>query len=226
MTSSPRRGFAYYSRYRDAIEAAGGDPVTLTPEPHGLAPEASRSTLHDVDGLLIPGGWDVDPPAYGETRRQETSDVDHPLDLTEIALVRTAVGGGVPVFGICRGQQVINVALGGTLLQHIEGHDNHGHPRNELVHSIDVLPGSALSKAMKRDRVMVNSLHHQSVKDLAPGLHVTALSPDAIVEGVESSDGMVIAVQCHPEELFTEEPWAMALFGEFLDLVRRRRDPL
>jgi putative glutamine amidotransferase len=206
------------------VEAAGGKPVTLSPQPYGQLPDQAIAALRGIDGLLIPGGWDVDPPVYGEPRRHDTSDVDHPLDLTEIALVRAAVNEGIPVFGICRGQQVINVALGGSLLQHIEGHDNHGHPRHELAHFIDVVAGSELSKAMMRDRVMVNSLHHQSVKDLAPGLHVTAQSPDGIIEGIESPDGMVVAVQCHPEELFSEEPWAMALFGRFVEVVRRRRD--
>ena len=102
--------------------------------------------MHDIDGLLVPGGWDVDPPAYGEERQEETPNVDLPLDLTEIALVRAAVDAGVPVFGICRGQQVINVALGGSLRQHIDGHDMHGHPRDLLAHPIEVVPGSELAR--------------------------------------------------------------------------------
>ena len=175
--------------------------------------------MADLDGLLLPGGWDVDPPAYGEVRQEETPDVDPPLDLTEIALVRAAVDEGVPVFGICRGQQVINVALGGSLLQHIDGHDYHGHPRDLLAHSIDVVPGSELSKVTPGDRLMVNSLHHQSVKDVAPGLHATAHSPDGVVEGIESADGMIVAVQCHPEELLGQQGWAMALFRTFVDRV-------
>jgi GMP synthase-like glutamine amidotransferase len=145
--------------------------------------------------------------------------VDEPLDLTEIALVRAAVDEGVPVFGICRGQQVINVALGGSLVQHIDGHDNHGHPRDLLAHSIDVVPGSELSKVTPGEHVMVNSLHHQSVKEVAPGLHATAHSSDGVVEGIESSDGMIVAVQCHPEELLGQEGWAMALFRSFVDRV-------
>ena len=124
-------------------------------------------------------------PCMARVRQEETPNVDPPLDLTEIALVRAAVDARVPVFGICRGQQVINVALGGSLRQHIDGHDNHGHPRDLLAHSIDVVPGSELSKATPGEHVMVNSLHHQSVKDVAPGLHVTAQSPDGVVEGIE-----------------------------------------
>jgi putative glutamine amidotransferase len=219
VTCSPLRGPAYYAPYLRAIEAAGGEPVTLDPSPEGLPPETAAALVHGIDGLLVPGGWDVDPPAYGEQRQEETPNVDTPLDLTEIALVRAAVEDGVPVFGICRGQQVINVALGGSLLQHIDGHDMHGHPRDQLAHSIDIVPGSELSQVTSGETLMVNSLHHQSVKDIAPGLHITAQSPDGIVEGLESGDGMIVAVQCHPEELVGQQGWAMSLFRRFVDRV-------
>ena len=219
VTCSPLRGPAYYAAYLRAVEAAGGDPVTLDPQPNGLEADQAAAMIHGIDGLLVPGGWDVDPPAYGEVRQEETPDVDPPLDLTEIALVRAAVDEGVPVFGICRGQQVINVALGGSLLQHIDGHDYHGHPRDLLAHSIAVVPGSELSKVTPGDRLMVNSLHHQSVKEVAPGLHATAHSPDGVVEGIELADGMIVAVQCHPEELFGQQGWAAALFRTFVDRV-------
>jgi putative glutamine amidotransferase len=219
VTCSPLRGAAYYAPYLRAVSAAGGEPVTLDPAPDGLAPETATELVHTVDGLLVPGGWDVDPPAYGEARDEETPEVDPPLDRTEIALVRAAVDGGVPVFGICRGQQVINVALGGSLRQHIDGHDMHGHPRDLRAHSIEVVPGSELAAVVSSDTVMVNSLHHQSVKDVAPGLHVTAHSPDGVVEGLESGDGMIVAVQCHPEELLGQEGWAMELFQRFVDRV-------
>jgi putative glutamine amidotransferase len=219
VTCSPLRGPAYYAAYIRAVEAAGGEPVALDPSPDGLSPDRATAMVHEIDGLLVPGGWDVDPPAYGEERQEETPNVDPPLDRTEIALVRAAVDGGVPVFGICRGQQVINVALGGSLRQHIDGHDMHGHPRDLLAHSIEVVPGSELSNVLSSETVMVNSLHHQSVKDVAPGLHVTAQSPDGIVEGLESGDGMIVAVQCHPEELIGQQGWAMSLFRRFVDRV-------
>ncbi len=219
VTCSPLRGAAYYAPYLNAVSAAGGEPVTLDPAPDGLGPETATALIHSIDGLLVPGGWDVDPPAYGEAREEQTPEVDQPLDRTEIALVRAAVDGGVPVFGICRGQQVINVALGGSLRQHIDGHDMHGHPRDLLAHTIDVVPGSQLAAVVTSDTVMVNSLHHQSVKDVAPGLHVTAHSPDGVVEGIESADGMIVAVQCHPEELLGQEGWAMDLFRRFVERV-------
>ncbi len=222
VTCSPLRGPAYYAPYLRAVEAAGGEAVTLSPAPDGLPAAAASALISGIDGLLVPGGWDVDPPAYGEARQEETPNVDPPLDLTEIALVRAAVDGGMPVFGICRGQQVINVALGGSLLQHIDGHDMHGHPREMLAHAIDVIPGSELAKVTPPGRVMVNSLHHQSVKEVAPGLHATAHSPDGVVEGIESSDGMIVAVQCHPEELLGQEGWAMELFRRFVQRVAAR----
>ena len=219
VTWSPLRGLAYYAAYLEAVEAAGGDPITLDPHPHGPAPDEASAMLRGVDGLLLPGGWDIEPSAYGETRERATPDVDPPLDLTEIALVRAARDMRVPVFGICRGQQLINVALGGTLHQHIDGHDNHGRPRDLLAHPIEVVPGSAFSKVVSGDHMTVNSLHHQSVKDVAPGLRATAFSPDGVVEGIESSDAMIVAVQCHPEELFAQQGWALALFRGFLDRV-------
>ena len=219
ITCSPLRAGNYYDAYLRAIESAGGEPVVMSPAPAELGAGDTERLLSGIDGLLMPGGWDVDPGEYGEAREGAEEDVDPALDRTEIALVRGAVAGGVPVFGICRGQQVINVALGGSLRQHIDGHDYHGHPRDLLAHSIDVVPGSELSKVTPGDRVMVNSLHHQSVKDVAPGLHATAHSPDGVVEGIESSDGMIVAVQCHPEELLGQQGWAMSLFRSFVDRV-------
>ncbi len=114
---------------------------------------------------------------------------------------------------------MINVAIGGSLRQHLDGHDMHGHPRDLLAHPIEVVPGSELAQRAPDDTLMVNSLHHQAVKDVAPGLHETAHSPDGIVEGIESADGLIVAVQCHPEELLGQQGWAMALFQRFVERV-------
>ena len=215
ITCSPLRAGNYYDAYLNAIESAGAEPVVMSPL---HAPDAgdARRLLDGIDGLLMPGGWDVDPEEYGEAREGGLDEVDPALDRTEIALVRGAVAGGVPVFGICRGQQVINVALGGSLLQHIDGHDMHGQPRNLLAHGIEIDPDSELAHVVSESALMVNSLHHQAVKDLAPGLRATARSADGVVEALESDDGMVLAVQCHPEELINQQSWARSLFQRFV----------
>jgi putative glutamine amidotransferase len=216
ITCSPLRAGNYYDAYLRAIESAGAEPVVMAPAAEELDAGDAHRMLSGLDGLLMPGGWDVDPAEYGEARDGAEEDVDPALDRTEIALVRGAVNAGMPVFGICRGQQVINVALGGSLMQHIDGHDMHGQPRNRLAHGIDIDPDSELAHVVSESAVMVNSLHHQAVKDLAPGLRATARSADGIVEAVESADGMVMAVQCHPEELVNQQSWAQSLFQRFV----------
>ena len=220
ITCSPLRGHAYYLPYLRAVEAAGGEPVVVSPQPDGLEPQQVTEAIRRIDGLLLPGGWDVDPAAYGESPLEVTSNVDRDLDRTEITLIRAAVGTGVPVFGICRGQQVINVALGGSLHQHIEGHDAHGQPRDTLAHTVEAEPKSELAHATGATHVMVNSLHHQSIKDVAPGLCTVAQSADGTVESVESGDQMVVAVQCHPEELIDQHGWALTLIRRFIDRAR------
>src|ERR1700694_5190181 len=117
----------------------------MSPAPAELGAGDTERLLSGIDGLLMPGGWDVDPGEYGEAREGAEEGVDPALARTESALGRGAVAGGVPVFGICRGQQVINVALGGSLMQHIDGHDMHGQPRNLLAHGIDIDPKSELA---------------------------------------------------------------------------------
>jgi putative glutamine amidotransferase len=180
--------------------------------------------LDRLDALLFPGGLDVGPVCYGERPRPELGDVDEDLDALEMPLVRTAVERGIPVFGICRGQQVINVALGGSLVQHLDDHDIRGHGRSHLAHSIKVDPGSELGQAAGEHHIRVNSFHHQAVKDLARGLRETALGEDGTVEGVESDDGLIVAVQCHPEELTTDLPWARRLFERFVARAARKEE--
>jgi putative glutamine amidotransferase len=218
ITCSPLRVPTYYDTYLRAIEQAGGEPVRIRPLSDDDDPQAHVAELMgSIDGMLFPGGWDVDPPRYGEAREQETPDVDPALDHTEIALARAAADAQLPMFGICRGQQLINVALGGTLHQHIDGHDMHSEPRNTLAHRIDIDASSELARATGTPTLQVNSLHHQAVKQVAPGLRVTARSTDGTVEGIESGDGRVVAVQCHPEELVSDLSWAQTLFQAFVE---------
>lgn len=213
ITVHPRRGIEYYVPYRRAVEAAGAEPVDLLP---------GTPALPEVDGLLLPGGWDVDPSFYGEKPDEKVGPTDPELDETELRLFHEARRRDLPVLGICRGQQVINVAMGGSLIQHLDEHDARAIGRRHLAHTIDVEPQSELGRAAGEHKIRVNSLHHQAVKKLAAGLHETARGDDGTVEGVESDDGLIVAVQCHPEELTTDLPWARRLFERFVARARSR----
>jgi putative glutamine amidotransferase len=195
------------------VVAAGAEPVVLT---------AGSDQLDAVDGLLLPGGWDIDPALCGEKSAEQIGPLDPELDQTELDLFRQARADGLPVLGICRGQQVINVALGGTLFQHIEDHEVRALGRAHLAHKVEVDPASELGMAAGGSTIEVNSLHHQAVKSLAPGLRLTARGDDGTVEGIESEDGLIVAVQCHPEELAGELAWARSLFERFVSRARAR----
>jgi putative glutamine amidotransferase len=204
----------YYVPYRRAVAAAGAEPIDLIP---------GTMALPEVDGLLLPGGWDVDPSFYGERRDDKVGETDPELDETELELFRQARERAIPVLGICRGQQVINVAMGGSLVQHLEDHDVRSLGRSHLAHSIEVDPSSELGQAAGEHKIRVNSLHHQAIRALAPGLQQTARGDDGTVEAVESDDGLIVAVQCHPEELTTDLPWARRLFERFVARARGRK---
>ena len=194
--------------------AAGAETVDLVP---------GTKTLPSVDGLLLPGGWDVDPSFYGEKRDDKVQEVDPELDQTELSLFHQAREREIPVLGICRGQQVINVAMGGTLMQHLEGHEVRALGRSHLAHVIEVDPSSELGRAAGDHKLRVNSLHHQAIKRLGEGLQQSARGEDGTVEGVETDDGLIVAVQCHPEELTVDMPWARVLFERFVARAREHR---
>jgi putative glutamine amidotransferase len=180
--------------------------------------------LDSVSGLVLTGGGDVDPARYGEKRHEKVHSVSAARDATEAALVEEARDRGMPVLAICRGIQMLNVALGGTLIQDISSqcetniaHDEEG-PRDSRSHEVIIEPGSLIAGAMGIERGKVNSFHHQSVKDVAAGMRVTARAPDGVIEGLESTDHnwWVLAVQWHPEEMTeSPEPWDRGLFKAF-----------
>jgi putative glutamine amidotransferase len=213
ITVHPRRGLEHYVPYRKAVEVAGADAIELLP---------GTAALPDVDGLLLPGGWDVDPSFYGERRDEKVGPTDPELDRTELEMFRQAREKQLPVLGICRGQQVINVAMGGSLIQHLDEHDARAIGRRHLAHTIEVEPNSELARAAGEDTIPVNSLHHQAIKTLGTGLHQSARGQDGTVEGVESDDGLIVAVQCHPEELTADLPWARRLFERFVARARAK----
>jgi putative glutamine amidotransferase len=214
VTTSPKREASYYLTYGRAVEAAGAEAVYLPP---------GTASIAGLDGLLLPGGWDVDPARYGEKADAKIGDIDPELDATEIRLFKEAREQEIPVLGICRGQQVINVAMGGTLLQHLEGHEVRAYGRKHLAHSAEVDPASELGRAAEGRQIQVNSLHHQAVRSVASGLRQTATGDDGTIEGLESDDGLIVAVQCHPEELTGDLPWATKLFERFVARARGRQ---
>jgi putative glutamine amidotransferase len=222
--SSPgqRARYGTDQAYVRSIQDAGGNAVLLPPR----TAAASVILVGALDGLMLTGGADVDPATYGQERRPETNSPDPIRDAAEIALVRRAVRLGLPILAICRGQQVLNVALGGDLFQDIvaEGasevrHDVRDDGRGHIAHPVEVDPGSWLANTTGARSLMVNSLHHQAVRRVARGLRVTATSPDGIIEGLESPSRRVVAVQSHPEEL-GGETWARRLFRGFVAAAR------
>ncbi len=215
LSCSTLREAGYYAAYERALEAAGAAVVRISVGP-GWEPVGPAEGLAGMAGLLLPGGWDVDPAAYGARRDPRTGEIDAALDGAEIGLVRHAVDVGVPVTGICRGLQLVNVALGGALHQHVEGHPPL-RPRDRIAHPIAVEEGSALAEIAGARELGVNSLHHQAVSRVAPGLRVTARSPDGVIEGLESPDRAVVAVQCHPEELTGAHGWARRFFATVVE---------
>lgn len=208
--------------YVRRVEEAGGLPVIL---PVATADRAD-DYLDLVDGLLLIGGDDVDPDLYGAAHPALCEGVVRARDDFEIALVRKALARRMPVLGICRGLQILNVALGGTLVEDIPFRLPEA-TRHRLgifgpMHPVEVVPGSRLHEVVGSTRLEVNSQHHQSVDRVAPDLVVTARAEDGVVEGAETKDGaFCLAVQWHPERMAGVQSTAR-LFGGFLAAVRGR----
>lgn len=216
------------SAYVSALEAAGLIPLVVPP----LASEsAARDILSRVDGLVLTGGEDVEPALYEQERSPKCGTSNTARDRTEIALIKAAAEMKVPVLAICRGPQVLNVALGGSLIQDIPDEvpsaleHNAKHERAGRVHEVNIEPDSLTARAIGETTIRVNSLHHQSASRIAPSLRVTARAPDGIVEALESAsnDWWVIAVQWHPEEMNeSEEEWDRGIFQAFADRLSQR----
>ena len=223
LTAVEREGtFSLRANYSEAIFGAGGIPVPL---PYSADPErlAAYSVL---DGLLLTGGGDVDPAFYGETVCDPSVTVDRARDKFELAVCRAFLAVNKPVFGICRGIQLLNVALGGTLVQHIGNH-RQTEPGAYASHSVTVLPGTRLATLIGPGEHRVNSFHHQATAQPAPGLVVSARAPDGTIEALEASDGrFLIGVQWHPEYDPGGSTDGRALFAGFIRaaLARKRSD--
>jgi putative glutamine amidotransferase len=191
--------------YIEAVAASGAEPVVLEAD-HG-----PQGLLKDLDGLVLSGGGDVDPALFGEAPHPAYAPAEEGRDAAEIALVQAALVSKIPVLAICRGIQVLNVAAGGTLVQDIPTQVRHSlahridKPKDFPAHEVAVSRGSKLAALLGTDAsrpiVEVNSRHHQSVKAVAPGFHVTAKATDGVIEALESDDrsAFCVGVQWHPE---------------------------
>lgn len=233
-----RRVYGLTGTYVEAIIAAGGIPLLI---PIGLSEPDMQAVFERIDGLLLPGGGDVDPSAYTDDAPHATlGGVDAGRDKLEFFMARAAITQRKPLLAICRGLQVLNVALGGTLWQDVAGqmpgatiehkHDSR-HPRNHLPHTVAVQPGSRLADILTQPNPPVNSLHHQGIRDLAADLTVSACSPDGLIEGVEvAGHPFAISVQWHPEDLIYDDPAMLALFQGLVEAATHyateRRTPV
>jgi putative glutamine amidotransferase len=207
--------------YARAVAAAGGAPVLL---PSLDEPAAAAAAVAAADGLLLPGGGDLAPRFYGRRPHPQTGRADIGRDRTELAAVREAVRRGLPLVGICRGLQLINVAFGGTLRQHLPDaglRPRVAHRGKTIRHRIRFASDSVLLRLFRSREISVNSTHHQAVERLGAGLKATAWADDGVVEALEDARRRILAVQCHPERLYLERPEFLSVFRW---LVRQAKD--
>jgi putative glutamine amidotransferase len=210
--------YALRQNYADAVVEAGGIPLAL---PH--EPDQANDYLDIIDGLVITGGaFDVDPSIFGAGERHPTVVTKDRRTAFELAVTRGALERDMPLLGICGGQQLLHVALGGTLIQHIPdeilealAHEQ-PNPRDEPGHSISVLPGTLLYRIVGTDSLEVNSAHHQAAKDASDEIIINAVAPDGVIEGIEAVDKrFCLGVQWHPE--YKVSAGDGAIFKAFID---------
>ena len=244
LPSRPRIGVTgknadQLQNYMEAVEAAGGEPVALFPDPAGKEREPDE-VLGPLDGLVLTGGRDIDPVLYGQALRPGMGvELDLHRDALEIPLARRALERGLPVLGICRGVQVMNVAAGGTLHQDIEltGSAREAHNQRELsprpsddagVHVVAIEPGSHLAGILGVELIGVNTFHHQVIDDPAPPFEVVARSVGergaGLIEAVEArGNGFALGVQWHPERMWKTAPEFAGLFRALVEAAAGRR---
>jgi putative glutamine amidotransferase len=209
------------AEYVEAVRRAGGMPVLLPPgEPYW------KELFLQIDGLLLTGGGDIDPGLYGGIRHETIYNLDPKRDRGELELAREAVASELPTLGICRGAQVINVALGGTLIEHLpdvvgDAVPHRNPPRLPTRHTVEVTVGSRLARILGQTELSPASWHHQAVRTAAPKLEIVARAPDGTVEAMEMAEHpWLTAVQWHPELTAADDPVQQSLFDSFVQAAR------
>lgn len=203
------------THFVQAVWEAGGLPVLV---PTAAIPEgAAAGYLGVLDGLILTGGGDVDPANYGEPRHELSTRIAAERDTLEMGLTRRALASGIPVLGVCRGMQILNVTRGGSLHQDLmaAGREDHqlNRPGGGGSHVVTVVPGSLLASAAGSGPIQVNSLHHQAVHRLGEDVRSVAVAPDGTVEAIEISCGSwALGIQWHPEWMFQTDPKQLGLF--------------
>ena len=212
--------------YAEAFEKAGAITLLIA----RVADDEVGAVLDRVDGLVLTGGGDIGPDQYAQ-QNTDSINIDAAADRRDVALLRGAKERDMPVLGICRGHQVVNVALGGDMLQHVLSNDHAIHPafsdspeeRNSKRHLVEIGPDSRLASVYGATERKVNSLHHQSISSVAEGMRAVAWAPDGHIEAIESTtDWPVLCVQWHPEMLHEEAE--ARLFSAFVEDARAYRD--
>lgn len=228
LDAEPPGGYSKYpwyalrTNYADAVAACGGLPVAL---PH--APALTAAYLDRIDALVVTGGaFDLDPALYGDSERHATVTLKEDRTAAELSLVRAALARDMPVLGICGGEQLLAVALGGTLVQHIPDEvadaleHEQANPRHEAGHTVEVRPGTMLARIVGAPVMQVNTAHHQAVREAGPRSVVNATAPDGVVEGVEDARyTFCLGVQWHPE--FLIDPGDRRIFEALVSAATR-----
>ena len=218
---------------KEAFIKLGAIPLIIAfPDDVSKVDQLAQDYVQLIDGLMLPGGPDVDPTFYGEEPHPKIGMTLYQKDRFEIALIKAALAADKPMFGICRGIQIMNVAMGGTLYQDLESQYPElkiQHPQATLgqfaTHHVELTAGSKLAKLYGQSTIKVNSRHHQAVKAVGKGLKVTAVAPDGVIEGMESTDtDLFLGVQWHPENMWQQEdPQQLVVFQDFLDRIAAHR---
>jgi len=206
-----------YTTYVESLKKAGAVPVLIPPQP-----ENALDLIETLDGIVLAGGDDCDPAVYGEERHESVEPMDPRRQSNDLTLARIARERKIPTLGICLGVQVMNVAAGGSLIQHIESDIDHAsEPSDRHRHNVTLEAATKLASILGARDLNVNSSHHQAIKRVGDGLTVTATAPDGIIEGLEDSrHPFYLGVQWHPEDMSGEDS-AASLFGAFVEAARR-----